>query len=180
MEVLRQKAKNSYSKAMGSSTALLGSSARAHSTPSACNDAPQKSLSTTWAWPQPYGARAHLPFNNHQSTRMCARKSFKPEWARAQACCARAHPAELAKMQTCTKTPIKPFLFTKPLLPLIFAAEHAGFIFLVVSCKRWTLEGGRGVFLHGLQTLELLYKAIAIPSLKTNELGSRFRPFSLL
>jgi hypothetical protein len=40
MEVLRQKAKNLDSKAMGSSTALLGSSAHVHSMPSAHNDAP--------------------------------------------------------------------------------------------------------------------------------------------
>jgi hypothetical protein len=180
MEVLRQKAENSDSKAMGSSTTLLGSSARAHSMPSARNDALQKSLSATWAQAQPCWAQVHLPFNSHQSTRMRTRKSFKPEWARAHACCARAHPAELAKMQTCTRTPIRPFLFTKALIPLIFALERTSFVFLVVSCKKGTLKGGKGVFLHGLQTLELLYKAIAIPSLKTNELGSRFRPFSLL
>jgi hypothetical protein len=150
MEVLRQKAENSNSKAMGSSIAMLGSSARAHSMPSARNDALQKSLSATWTRAQPCWAQAHLPFSNHQSTRMRIKKSFKPEWAWAQACCARAHPAELAKMQTCTSPPIRPFLFTKALLPLIFAPERAGFLFLVVSCKRGTLEGGRWVFLHGL------------------------------
>jgi hypothetical protein len=51
---------------------------------------------------------------------------------------------------------------------------------LVVSCKRGTLKGGRGVFLHGLQTLMLLYKAIGFSPLKPNELGSSLRPFSLL
>jgi hypothetical protein len=180
MEVLRQDAEISDFEAMGSSTALLCSSARAHSMPSARNNVLQKSFSATGAWAQPYWARVHLPFSSHKSTTMRARKSFKPEWARAQACCARAHPAELAKMHTCTRSPIRPFLFTKALLPLIFATEHAGFVFFVVSCKRGTLAGGRGVFPYDLQTLELLYKAIAIPSLKTNELGSRFRPFSLL
>jgi hypothetical protein len=45
MEFLKQKAENSDSKEMGSSTALLGLSARAHNLPLARNDAPQKSLS---------------------------------------------------------------------------------------------------------------------------------------
>jgi hypothetical protein len=37
----------------------------------------------------------------------------------------------------------------KAVLPLIFVAEHAGFVTLVVSSKRGTLEGVRGVILHG-------------------------------
>jgi hypothetical protein len=66
---------------------------------------------------------------------------------------------------------------TKALLPLISAAKHASFVILIVSCKRGTLEKGRGVFLHGLQTLMLLYKAIAFSLLKTNELGSSLGHF---
>jgi len=90
------------------------------------------------------------------------------------------HLVELAKIQTCTRTSFRPFLLTQSLLSLIFAAEHVGFMTLVVSCKRGTLKGGRGVFLHGLQTLMLLYKAIGFSPLKPNELGSSLRPFSLL
>jgi len=47
--------------------------------------------------------------------------------------------------------------------PLIFAAEHAGFVTLVVSSKRGTLEGVRGVILHGFLALISFYKAIAMP-----------------
>jgi hypothetical protein len=66
---------------------------------------------------------------------------------------------------------------TKALLPLIFAVEQASFVTLVVSCKRGNLEGGRGVFLYGLQTLMLLYKAIAFSLLKPNELDSSLGHF---
>jgi hypothetical protein len=52
---------------------------------------------------------------------------------------------------------------TKVVLPLIFAAEHAGFVTLVVSSKRGTLEGIIGVILHGFLTLISFYKAIAMP-----------------
>jgi hypothetical protein len=53
---------------------------------------------------------------------------------------------------------------TKRVLPLILAVEHAGFVTLVVSSKRGTLEGVRGVILHGFLTLTSFYKAIAMPS----------------
>jgi hypothetical protein len=65
-----------------------------------------------------------------------------------QAECARVHPVELVKMQNRTRTPIKPFLMPKAPVSLIFVAGHAAFVFLVVSCKKGTLERGRGVFLH--------------------------------
>jgi len=52
---------------------------------------------------------------------------------------------------------------TKAVLPLIFTAEHAGFVTLVVSSKRGTLEGVREVILHGFLTLISFYKAIAMP-----------------
>jgi hypothetical protein len=51
----------------------------------------------------------------------------------------------------------------KAVLPLIFAAEHAGFMTLVVSSKRGTLEEVRGVILHGFLTLSSFYKAIVMP-----------------
>jgi uncharacterized coiled-coil protein SlyX len=51
----------------------------------------------------------------------------------------------------------------KVVLPLIFAAEHAGFVTLVVSSKRGTLEGVREVILHGFLALSSFYKAIAMP-----------------
>jgi len=87
------------------------------------------------------------------------------QWARAQPYWARAHPAKLAKIQNRTRTPIRPFLMPKAPVSLISVVGHAAFMFLVVSCKRGTLERGRGVFLHSHQTLMLLYKTIAIPSL---------------
>jgi hypothetical protein len=102
-----------------------------------------------------------LATSSHQRTMMRAGKSFQPEWAQAQSFWARVQSAELAKMQICTKIPIRPFLMTKSFLPLISAVEHAGFVILVVSCSRGTLERGRGMFLHGSQTLMVLYKAIA-------------------
>jgi hypothetical protein len=46
----------------------------------------------------------------------------------------------------------------KVVLPLIFAAEHAGFVTLVVSSKRGTIEGVRGVILHGFLALISFYK----------------------
>jgi hypothetical protein len=52
---------------------------------------------------------------------------------------------------------------TKAVLPLILTAEHAGFVTLVVSSKRGTLEGVRGVILHGFLTLISFYKAIDMP-----------------
>jgi len=51
----------------------------------------------------------------------------------------------------------------KAVLSLIFAAEHAGFVALVVSSKRGTLEGVRGVILNGFLALISFYKAIAMP-----------------
>jgi hypothetical protein len=59
--------------------------------------------------------------------------------------------------------PIRSFSMTKAVLPLIFPTEHAGFVTLVVSSKRGTLEGVRGVILHGFLTLISFYKAIAMP-----------------
>jgi hypothetical protein len=47
----------------------------------------------------------------------------------------------------------------KAVLPLIFAAEHASFVFLVVSSKRGTLKGARGVILHGFLALISFYKS---------------------
>jgi len=52
---------------------------------------------------------------------------------------------------------------TKAVLPLIFATKQAGFVTLVVSSKRGTLEGVRGVILHGFLTIISFYKAIAMP-----------------
>jgi hypothetical protein len=69
---------------------------------------------------------------------------------------------------------------TKALLPLVLQWFKQLLCSGLSLTREWTLERGRGVILLDPQTLELLYKAIAIPSLKTNELGSRFRPFSLL
>jgi len=66
---------------------------------------------------------------------------------------------------------------TKTLIPLIFTSEYAGFMTLVILCERGTPEGGKGVFLHGVQTLMLIYKAIAFSTLKTNELGSSLGHF---
>jgi hypothetical protein len=52
---------------------------------------------------------------------------------------------------------------TKAVLPLIFTAKHAGFVTLVVSSKRGTLEEVRRVILHGFLSLIPSIKAIAIP-----------------
>jgi hypothetical protein len=41
---------------------------------------------------------------------------------------------------------------------MIFAAEHAGCMTLVVSSKRGTLKGVRGVILHGFLALISFYK----------------------
>jgi hypothetical protein len=51
---------------------------------------------------------------------------------------------------------------TKAVHPLIFAAEHAGFVTLVVYSKKGTLKGVRGVILHGFLILISFYKAIAM------------------
>jgi len=129
-----------------------------------------------WARAQPCWARAHMPTTtlqanglelNHvelEHSRM-RHRDIQAEWARAQPYWARAHPAKLAKIQNRTRTPIRPFLMPKAPVSLISVVGHAAFMFLVVSCKRGTLERGRGVFLHRHQTLMLLYKTIAIPSL---------------
>jgi hypothetical protein len=58
----------------------------------------------------------------------------------------------------------------KAVLPLIFAAEHAGFVTLGVSSKRGTLEGVRWVILHEFLALISFYKAIVMPHcLKSSE-----------
>lgn len=167
---------------MGSSTALLGSSARTYNMLSACNDALQKSLSVECARAQLCWARVHSPLRCHQRTRNAAEKSSKLEWAWAQPCpCwACVHTAELAKIQNHTRTPISNFLMTKALFPLVLQWITQLLCYGLSLAREGTLERGRGVILLDPQTLDLLYKAIAIPSLKTNKLGSRFRPFSLL
>jgi hypothetical protein len=48
---------------------------------------------------------------------------------------------------------------------MIFAAEHAGFMTLVVSSKRGTLEGVRGVISHGFLALISFYKSHSHASL---------------
>jgi len=62
----------------------------------------------------------------------------------------------------------------KPVLPLIFAAEHAGFVTLVVSSKRGTLEGVRGVILHGFLALISFYKSHSHASLLESSENSRY------
>jgi hypothetical protein len=104
---------------MGSSTALLGSSAHSHSMPSARNNASFKEP----ALQQP------LEHQDECKEVFQARVSSSVDPLGSST-------AKLAKMQTCTKNPIRPFLFIKSLIPLIFATEHAGFVTLVVSCKR--------------------------------------------
>jgi hypothetical protein len=53
----------------------------------------------------------------------------------------------------------------KAVLPLILAAVDAGFVTLVVSSKRGTLEGVRGVILHGFLALISFYKTHSHASL---------------
>jgi len=76
-----------------------------------------------------------IEHSSHLCTRMC-RRDIQADWARA-------HPAELAKTHNCTRTPIRPFLMPKAPVSLISTAGHTAFVFLVVSCKRGTLERGR-------------------------------------
>lgn len=59
--------------------------------------------------------------------------------------------------------PEHPIRSQKAVLPLIFTAEHAGFVFLVVSSSRGTLKEGRWVIVHGFLALVFFYKAIAMP-----------------
>jgi hypothetical protein len=81
-----------------------------------------------------------IEYSSHLRTRMHHR-DIQAEWARAD-------PAELAKMQNCTRTPIRPFLMPIAHVSLISVVGHAAFVFLVVSCKKGTLKRGRWVFLH--------------------------------
>jgi hypothetical protein len=63
-------------------------------------------------------------------------------------------------LQKRARTPNQELLHDKKaVLPLIFTAEHAGFVTLVVSSKRGTLEGVRGVILHGFLALISFYKS---------------------
>jgi hypothetical protein len=71
---------------------------------------------------------------------------------------------ELTVAEARQNTQLRASPWQKAVLPLIFVAEHAGFVTLVVSSKRGTLEGVRGVILHGFLTLTSFFKAIAMPS----------------
>jgi hypothetical protein len=128
MEVLRQKGENLDFKAMGSSTACW---ARMHVPtttliPHRCavkepfmrmgsnesnSQQPAFSSSRVHSSP-PLLCSSALATSSHQHTTMHARKSFKPLWALAQDLWAWTLSTELAKIQTCTRTPIRPFLFS--------------------------------------------------------------------
>jgi hypothetical protein len=53
----------------------------------------------------------------------------------------------------------------KAVLPLIFAAKHAGFVTLIVYSNRGTLEGVKRVILHGFLALISFYKSHSHTSL---------------
>jgi hypothetical protein len=68
-------------------------------------------------------------------------------------------------MQNSTRIAISDFLMTKALIPMALQKVKLHLCSDLSLAREGTLERGRGVFLLDHQTLMLLYKAIAIPSL---------------
>lgn len=157
---------------MGSSTTLLSSRACAHNSLQLALMCRKGSFRANGLKPSPIELECTCPQQAIGSQRFFAKQLFKPsEFERNPVVLERTRHqqpsvhhdarreviqvcvqfAELAKSKTCTLTPIRSFLMTKPLLPLISVAKHASFMILVVSCKRGIRERGSGVFLHGLQ-----------------------------
>jgi hypothetical protein len=151
-----KKTENSYFLEMGSSSALLGSSARAHNSPQPTTMCSKGAFQANGLKLRPVELE-RIEHSSHLHTRMCHRADIQVEWAWA-------HSAELAKTQTRTRTPI--FLMPKAHVSLISTAGYTAFVFLVVSCKEGTLKRGKWVFLHSHQTLMLFYKAISFPPCK--------------
>jgi hypothetical protein len=150
---------------MGSSTTLMCSSACTYSMPSTRNNAPFKELFSHMSSSTALLARAHLPFSSHQSTRMCARKSFKPEWSSSSGhLCSRAS-WKTGKNVDLYQNPNQTISFHKSTSPSDFCSRTHWFCVFCCLLQNRNLDGGKGAFLHGLQTLMLLCKAIAFSHL---------------
>jgi hypothetical protein len=101
---------------------------------------------------------------------MRCREVIQAEWARA-------HTAELANAESYSECQSDHFSCQKHLFLYFLQQVTLHSCFQLSFARGEALEKGRGVFLHGSQTLILMHKAIAIPPCKPRNLGSRLCHF---
>jgi hypothetical protein len=138
---------------MGSSATLLGLSARAHNSPQ------PTAMCRKWAFKPSALEPTHVELERTRPQQPSTHRDA-PQ-SRRLARVSSSAPCRTRKNAKSYQSSNQQFPYDKSTSSSSFAKSHAALVLRLVSCKRGVKES----FLLGPQTLMLIYKAIAIPSL---------------